>query len=128
MAVATIVVETLIDTFDDVILKVNIYPDGNQDVPLTEIADVADFTTGRTGNHFHVKRVDWSLYDFAMRIHETTNPLIALLTLAPGSGNVVIPGESVTDAPALTNIYVCTTGLKLGRSGHFFIYLKKHSQ
>ncbi len=130
MAAPTPVIRTLVDDYDNVIVKVSIPSGGDADVAATAIVDISTFTSGRTVTVTSLHRVIWSLDGLAVNIFEDANTDVRLVTLAAGTGDLTIPTDNLVPTGATGSVgdYVfTTTGVASADTGFFIVHLKKIS-
>ena len=127
MAAPTPVIRTLVDSYNDIIVKVSIPSGGDADIAATAIIDISTFTTGRTVTSCSIRRITWSLDGFAVNLFEDADTDVRMCTMATGTGDLKLAtGISTTGATgSVGDIVFTTTGVGTADTGFFIVHATK---
>ncbi len=127
MVAPTPVLTTLVDDYNNIIVKVVIPTGGDADITATTVIDISTFTTGRTVTECSIHKIHSGLMGFSAILWEDADTDVQLMSI-PDYVSESDSGPSVpmTGATGTTgDIKFTTIGIGTNDHGHFIIHCLK---
>lgn len=127
MAAPTPVLTTLVDSYDDIMVKCIIPTGGDADISASTLIDISTFTTGRTVTSCKIKKIHSSLVGFSIKILEDADTDVHLLSIAEyiNESDLGYPIPMTGATGSTGDIKFTTVGIGTADHGHFIIHCIK---
>lgn len=127
MAAPTPVLQTLVDDYDNIIVKCTIPTGGDAEITAATLIDISTFTGGRTVTSCKIKQIHAALVGFSVKILEDADTDVHLLSISEYiNESDPLPLVPMTGATGSTgDIKFTTIGVGTSDHGHFIIHCVK---
>lgn len=127
MVAPTPVITTLVDSYNDIIIKITIPTGGDADLSASKVLDISTYTTGRTSTQGILKKIHSSLVGFSAILLEDANTDSHLISIPEyvfeSDDHPWIPMARPTGATGDLNL--TTIGIGAADHGTIIIHLLK---